>query len=149
MPPCWSRRIVAQYLCGHRARRIMRTYHAVSQGRNWTRYEQPNAANTAGTFIEASHSAAPPAEAQADGAAERSRRVHLCPVRRFARAATAVLGANLPRAKPGDVVSMHAELGGRGARPRRYSRGSKRRPPPRSPNTTSRVSVRLRSHTCG
>ena len=69
MPPCWSRRIVAQYICGHRARRIMRTYHAVSQGGNWTRYEQPDAANTEGTLIEASHPAAPPAEAQADGAA--------------------------------------------------------------------------------
>jgi len=29
-----------------------------------------------------------------------------------AQAATAVLGATFPRAKPGDVVSMHAELGG-------------------------------------
>ena len=54
-PPCWSRRSVAQYLCGHRARRIMRAYHAVSQGSNWTRYEPPDAAHTAGTLIEASH----------------------------------------------------------------------------------------------
>jgi len=30
MSPCWSWRIVAQYLCGLRTRRIMRTYHAVS-----------------------------------------------------------------------------------------------------------------------
>ncbi len=36
-----------------------------------------------------------------------------------ARAATAVLGANIPRAKPGDVVPMHAELDVRGAHPRR------------------------------
>lgn len=28
--PCWSRRIVAQYLCGHHARRIRRTWYAVS-----------------------------------------------------------------------------------------------------------------------
>src|SRR5260221_12131768 len=69
MPPCWSRRIVAQYICGHHARRIMRTYHAVSPGRNWTRYEQPDAANTEETVIEASHPAAPPAQPHADAAA--------------------------------------------------------------------------------
>jgi len=97
MPPCWSRRIVAQYICGHRARRIMRTYHAVSQGRNWTRYEQPDAANTEGTRIPATHPAAP---LQLSA----GKRVLGPPV---ARAATAVLGANIPRAKPGDVVSMH------------------------------------------
>ena len=34
MPPCWSRRIVAQYLCGHRARHIKRVSHAVPQESN-------------------------------------------------------------------------------------------------------------------
>ena len=97
----------------------MRTYHAVSQGRNWTRSEQPDAANTEGTLIEASHPAAPPAEAAARrrrGTLAAGKRVLGPPV---ARAATAVLGVNIPRAKPGDVVSMHAELGMRGAYPRR------------------------------
>jgi len=107
-PPCWSRRIVAQYLCGHRTRRIMRTYHAVSQGSNWTRSEQPDAADTAGTLIEASHPcAAPPAEAAARrrrGTLAAGKHVLGPPV---ARAATAVLGANIPRAKPGNIVSMH------------------------------------------
>jgi hypothetical protein len=108
MPPCWSRRIVAQYICGHRARRIMRTYHAVSQGRNWTRSAQPDAANTEGTLIEASHPAAPRASAQADGAAERSRPANVCSVRRLARAATAVLGANIPRARRSGDARVHA-----------------------------------------
>ena len=43
----------------------MRTYHAVSQGRNWTRAEQPNAVHAEGTLIEASHPATPRAEAAA------------------------------------------------------------------------------------
>jgi hypothetical protein len=96
----------------------MRTYHAVSQGRNWTRYEQPDAANTEGTLIEASH----PCLAACRGPSKR-RRGTLAASKRVlgpsaARAATAVLGANILRAKPGDVVSMHAELGVRGAHPR-------------------------------
>jgi len=98
MPPCWSRRIVAQYLCGHRARRLMRTDPAVSPGSNWTRYEQPDAAHTAGTLIEASH----PCRAAGRGPSRRrhgtlaaGKRVLGPPV---ARAATAVVGAHIPRA---------------------------------------------------
>jgi hypothetical protein len=64
-PLAGLRRIVAQYICGHRARRIMRTYHAVSQGRNWTRDAQPDAVNTEGTLIEDSHPATPRAVAAA------------------------------------------------------------------------------------
>ena len=85
----------------------MQTYHVASQGSNWTRYGQPDAANTEGTLIEASLPAAPRAVAAA-----RRRRETLAAGKRVlgppvARAATAVLGANIPRAKPGDVVSMH------------------------------------------
>jgi len=85
----------------------LRTSHAVSQGRNWTRSEQPDAAHTEGTLIEASH----PCRA-ADRGPSRRRRGTLAAGKRVlgppvARAATAVLGANIPRAKPGDVVSMH------------------------------------------
>jgi len=44
---------------------IMQAYHAVSQGSNWMRYGQPDAANTEGTLIPAALPAAPPAEAAA------------------------------------------------------------------------------------
>ena len=53
------------------------------RGANWTRYEQPDAANTEGTLIEASHPAAPSAEAQADGVVERSRSANMYSVRRL------------------------------------------------------------------
>src|SRR6266568_1020662 len=97
MPPCWSRRIVAQYIYGHRARCIMQTYHAVSQGSNWTRSEQPDAANTEGTLIEASHLCL------AEGLGPSRRRRGTLTAGKLVlgpQAATAVLGANIPRAKP-------------------------------------------------
>jgi hypothetical protein len=47
----------------------LRTSHAVSQGRNWTRSEQPDAAHTAGTLIEASHQQRRRQRRQPDGAA--------------------------------------------------------------------------------
>lgn len=129
-PLAGNRRSVAQYLCGHRARRLMRTYHAVSQGRTWTRSEQPDAAHTAGTLIEASHLAAPPAETQADGAAERSRPAHVCSVRHLARAATVVVGAHIPQSRGTSCLCTRPQ----GCEV--LTRGSKRRPPPRSPPTT-------------
>src|SRR5258706_5747375 len=118
MPPCWSRRIVAQYICGYRARRIMRIYHAVSQGRNWTRSEQPDAANTEGTLTPAAHPAAPPAEAQADGAAV-ARGRQTCARSAGRAGGHSRSGREHPARKARDVVSMHAELGVRGAHPRR------------------------------
>ena len=108
MPLAGNRRIVAQYICGHRARRIMQTYHAVSQGRNWTRTDQPDAANTDQTLILAVHPAAPRALAQADGAAECSRSSNVCSVRHLARAATAVVGTNIPRARRSGDARVHA-----------------------------------------
>ena len=84
----------------------MWTYHAVYQVRNWTRYEQPDAANTEGTLIPAAHPAAPPAEAQADGAAA-ARGRQTCARAAGRGAATDVHGAGIPRAKPGDVAFMH------------------------------------------
>jgi hypothetical protein len=59
----------------------------------------PTLENTEGTLIPASHPAASSVAVQAN-----DKRGLGPPV---ARAATAVLGANIPRAKPGDVVSMH------------------------------------------
>jgi hypothetical protein len=128
-PPCWSRRIVAQYICGHRAQHIMRTYHAVSHGRNWTRSEQPDAAHTEGILIDASRPATPPIEAAA-----RRRRGTLAACKRvfgppIARAATAVVGANILRARrSGDGVSMHGERGCRGAKERLQAATSPRLP---------------------
>jgi hypothetical protein len=57
MPPCRESVDCGTIICGHRARRIMRTYPAVSQGRNWTREARPDAVNTDGTLIEDSHPA--------------------------------------------------------------------------------------------
>jgi hypothetical protein len=73
----------------------------------------PGASNTEGTIIEASHPAAPLAEAAARwrrGMLAADKRVLGPPVE---RAATAVVCANISRAKPGDDVSLHAKLGER------------------------------------
>lgn len=78
----------------------LRTYHAISQRRSWTCYEQSDAANTEGVLIPA---------AQADGAdAARGRQTCVCLL--AARAATTVLGTNILCAKSGDIVSMHRNL---------------------------------------
>ena len=57
---------------------------------------------------------------QPDGAEERSRPANVCSVRRSARAATAVLGANIPRARRSGDARVHARrVRLRGAHPRR------------------------------
>jgi hypothetical protein len=45
---------------------------------------------------------------QPDGAAERSRPANVCSVRHLARAATAVVGANIPRARRSGDARVHA-----------------------------------------
>jgi hypothetical protein len=132
-PPCWSRRSVAQYLCGHRARRIMRTEHAVSQGSNWTRSERARRCK----HRRDPHRSHPPVPRrrpwrQPDGAAERSRTANLCSVHRSAgRPQPLWAGREHPaRLRQGTRVSRPAPAGVRDAHPRR--------PPPRSLHTTRR-----------
>ncbi len=85
----------------------MGIYHAVSQGRNWTRYERPDVANTEGTLVPAAHPAAPPEEAQAYGAEKRSRPANVYSVRRSrGRPQPFWVRTSLAPA-PGNVVSMH------------------------------------------
>jgi hypothetical protein len=118
-PLAGNRRIVAQYICGHRALRIMQTYPAVSQGGIWTLDAQPDAVLTEGTLIEDSHPVTPRAVA----AARRRRGTlaagkRMCSVRR-SRGWPQPFWARTSRA-PGDQrtrVSMHAERGCRGAHP--------------------------------
>jgi hypothetical protein len=143
-PPCWSRRIVAQYICGHRAQHIMRTYHAVSHGRNWTRSEQSDAAHTEGILIDASRPATPP-RGGSQTAPRNARGLQTC-VRSADRAGGhSRCGREHPaRLRQGTAcpctASEAAEV---------LTRGSKRRPRRACHRQPDGSPVRRRSHTCG
>jgi hypothetical protein len=119
LPPCWSRRSVAQYLCGHRARRIMRVEHAVSQGSNWTRSERARRC----THRRDPHKSAPPSGAGGRGGSQtvpRNARGRQTCARSTGRPQPLWTGREHPaRLRQGTRVSRPAPADVRDAHPRR------------------------------